>query len=226
MTSQVSKVTQGILAKMGVQIVQSDATLVPVSSARMTQMEPVDGRMLLGSILGYQIRYIGDLVSTTVDKCFSEEKKNRIRNNFDQLDDLQLSDSVKQQIQTEAAANNIPFYLLEAYYRINDPRAINLLKSVLDNFELNQEEISCAKTADALCKINRKDTKMPLFLIKKINQTLENYRPVITKAKQVINKNLNSSLKNCNTSESREVLKEFISEYNKLLQNLYRTLYM
>lgn len=172
------------------------------------------------------LQIISQTIGNTSEKCLAQEKKDRIKNYTDQINSMQLSDSIKQQIQKETAIYDIPQQILVAYYILTDPKTINILNSTLDNFELSQQEISCAKTSDAICKINRENTKIPLFIIKKINLGLENLRPVITKAKQVLNKNLNSNLKNCTTRESHDTIKEFISEYDKLLANLYRTIYL
>ena len=174
------------------------------------------------------INVILSTIEGTAVNCINKDKKDKIESLVRQLDE-NLSNAQIQQIKTEADTFNIPEEILRAYYLLNNPANIEIYKNIIDNLELSQEELSCTGIPENVCALNKDNTKSHLFLIRKINDMLINYTPVIKKAKQNIIKNLATSLKNCTEAESKNAeneIKLFVNEYNKLLQNLYSTLYL
>ena len=71
------------------------------------------------------------------------------------------------------------------------------------------------------CSDNTRDINVTLFGLSKINETLYNYKFVLTQLKSNLIKNIKLSLDNCDDPQIKKVIiDKYVDEINKLINNV------
>ena len=161
-------------------------------------------------------------IKNSLNRCLSPEKKQKIEELMKKIESTQLSQNEIQKLELESQKYPFDKNILKNLTLANNQNVIESVTEIVSTFELTPQEINCMGTHNSICSANTRDINVTLFGLSKINETLNNYKYVLTELKSNLIKNVKLSLDNCDDPQVKKVIiDKYIDEINKLIRNVF-----
>jgi hypothetical protein len=160
-------------------------------------------------------------IKNSLDHCLSPDKKQKIEELMKKIESTQLSQNEIQKIDLESQKYYVGKNMLKNLTLANNQNVIESVREIVRTLELTPQEINCMGTHNSICSANTRDINVTLFGLSKINETLNNYKSVLTELKSNLIKNVKLSLDNCDDPQVKKVIiDKYVHEINTLIRNV------